>query len=116
MATQAASNHSAARLRVEVDSDSAEKSVSANRRKQKSGPDPKGRFTTLNGPYASAMPMPTARVEDACRALSAFLGALLETAEQLTPVQRWCRILSQALVKYLHGRQLNPPDLLPAPA
>ena len=57
-----------------------------------------------------------ARVEDACRALSAFLGALMETAEQLTPVQRWCRILSQALVKYLHGRQLNPPDLLPAPA
>jgi hypothetical protein len=57
-----------------------------------------------------------ARVEDTCRTLSAFLGALMETAEQLTPVQRWCRILSQALVKYLHGRQLNPPDLLPAPA
>jgi hypothetical protein len=56
-----------------------------------------------------------AHVEDACRALSAFLSALMETAEQLTPVQRWCRILSQALVKYLHGRQLNPPDLLPAP-
>jgi len=54
-------------------------------------------------------------VEDACRALSAFLGALMETAEQLTPVQRWCRVLSPALVKYLHGRQLNPPDLLPAP-
>lgn len=54
-------------------------------------------------------------VEDACRALSAFLHALMQTAEQLTPIQRWCRVLSRALVKYLHGRQLNPPDLLPAP-
>ena len=54
-------------------------------------------------------------VEDACRTLSAFLAALMETAEQLTPVQRWCRVLSRALVKYLQGRQLNPPDLLPAP-
>jgi hypothetical protein len=54
-------------------------------------------------------------VEDACRALSAFLSDLMKTAEQLTPIQRWCRILSQALVKYLLGRQLNPPDLLPAP-
>ena len=57
-----------------------------------------------------------ARVEDACRTLSAFLGALMETAEQLTPVQRWCRVLSRALVKYLNGRQLRPPALLPAPS
>ena len=56
-----------------------------------------------------------ARVEETCRALSAFLSALMETAEQLTPVQRWYRVLSQALVKYLRGRQLHPPDLLPAP-
>jgi hypothetical protein len=35
--------------------------------------------------------------------------------KQLTPLQRWCRVLSQALVKYLHGRQLQPPALLPFP-
>jgi hypothetical protein len=29
----------------------------------------------------------------------------LPTAEQSTAAERWCRILSQALVKYLHGRQ-----------
>jgi hypothetical protein len=56
-----------------------------------------------------------AQVEDACRALAEFLSALMRTAEQLTPIQRWCRVLSRALVKYLHGRQLHPPDLLPAP-
>ncbi len=56
------------------------------------------------------------RVESACRTIAAFFKSLSATAEQLTPVQRWCRVLSQALVKYLHGRQLQPPDLLPAPA
>jgi hypothetical protein len=56
-----------------------------------------------------------AQVEDACRALAAFLSGLMRTAEQLTPMQRWCRVLSQALVKYLRGRPLHPPDLLPAP-
>jgi hypothetical protein len=38
-----------------------------------------------------------------------FFARLRETAEQLTPLDRWYRILSQALVKYLHGRQLDPP-------
>ena len=55
------------------------------------------------------------RVESACRAIAAFFKSLSATAEQLTPLQRWCRVLSQALVKYLHGRQLQPPALLPAP-
>jgi hypothetical protein len=54
-------------------------------------------------------------VEAACRAIAAFFKTLSATAEQLTPSQRWCRVLSQALVKYLHGRQLHPPELLPAP-
>ena len=53
-------------------------------------------------------------VQSACRAIAAFFKTLTQTAEQLTAPQRWCRVLSQALVKYLHGRQLQPPDLLPA--
>jgi hypothetical protein len=55
-------------------------------------------------------------VERACRNLAAFLHGLRLTAEQLTPTQRWYRILSRALRKYLHGRELQPPDPLPAPA
>jgi len=39
-----------------------------------------------------------------------------KTAEQLTPLDRWYRILSQALVKYLHGRQLEPPRQIQADA
>ena len=55
-------------------------------------------------------------VETACRTIAAFFKSLTATAEQLTPVERWCRMLSKALEKYLHGRQLKPPALLPAPA
>ena len=55
-------------------------------------------------------------VERACRNLAAFLRGLRLTAEQLTPTQRWYRILSRALKKYLRGRELQPPDPLPAPA
>jgi hypothetical protein len=47
--------------------------------------------------------------------LAAFLHGLRLTAEQLTPTQRWYRILSRAMRKYLHGRQLQPPEPLPAP-
>ncbi|MFY9975511.1 MAG: hypothetical protein WAK53_14725, partial [Chromatiaceae bacterium] len=54
-------------------------------------------------------------VERACRNLAAFLHGLRLTAEQLTPTQRWYRILSRALQKSLHGRELQPPDPLPAP-
>jgi len=33
-----------------------------------------------------------------------------------TAIERWCRILSRALIKYLKGRVLEPPGhLLPAP-
>jgi hypothetical protein len=40
---------------------------------------------------------------------------LRETAEQLDPVQRWYRILSEALKRYLKGRRLDLPHRL-APA
>jgi len=55
------------------------------------------------------------KVEQRYRAIAAFFKELWATAEQLTAIQRWCRILSLALVKYLKGRQLHPPDLLPIP-
>ena len=47
--------------------------------------------------------------------IAGFLARLRETAEQLDPVQRWYRILSEALKRYLKGRRLDPPHRL-APA
>jgi hypothetical protein len=44
-----------------------------------------------------------------------FLDGLKRTAEQLTLQQKWYRILSHALRKWLKGRQLSPPPRL-APA
>ena len=46
---------------------------------------------------------------------AAFLDGLQRTAEQLTVQQKWYRILSHALRKWLNGRQLAPPPPL-APA
>ena len=44
-----------------------------------------------------------------------FFSSLRPIAEQLSDLQRWYRILSRALVKYLKGRQLGPPPI-PLPA
>jgi hypothetical protein len=66
---------------------------------------------TISHPHAEA-----AWVERACREIAAFFKTLRQTAERLTPLQRWCRVLSRALVKYLNGRQLHPLLGLPAPA
>jgi hypothetical protein len=46
--------------------------------------------------------------------IGAFLEMLRSNAEQLSPTQRWHRILSEALVKYLKGRKLDPPRMLHA--
>ena len=47
--------------------------------------------------------------------IAAFFATLRQTAEQLSAPERWRRILSRAMVKYLKGRQLGPPpDALPA--
>ena len=46
------------------------------------------------------------------RRIASFLARLRQTAEQLDPVQRWYRILSEALKRYLKGRQLDPPQRL----
>lgn len=44
--------------------------------------------------------------------ISSFMKWVCRTAEQLTSIERWCLILSRALVKYLKGRVLKPPDLV----
>ena len=62
-------------------------------------------------PHAEA-----AWVESAGREIAAFFKTLRQTAEPLTPVQRWCRVLSRAWMKYLNGRRRRPPALLPAPS
>jgi hypothetical protein len=66
---------------------------------------------TISHPHAEA-----GWVEATCRDIAAFFGTLRRTAEQLSPLQRWYRMLSRALVKYLNGRQLQPPAALPASA
>jgi hypothetical protein len=44
--------------------------------------------------------------------IAGFLAKLRQTAEQLNPVQRCYRILTEALKRQLKGRQLNPPPHL----
>jgi Transposase DDE domain group 1 len=41
--------------------------------------------------------------------IAGFLAGLRENAEQLDPLGKWYRILSEALRHFLHGRQLQPP-------
>lgn len=48
--------------------------------------------------------------------ISTFFKTLKDLAEQLTSEERWYRILSKAVEKYLNGRQLQPPIVLPTPA
>jgi len=60
-----------------------------------------------------------AKADAACRALrsiTAFFKTLMTSAEQLPSIERWYRILSRAMVKYLKGRQLKPPNRLGAMA
>jgi hypothetical protein len=50
-----------------------------------------------------------AKVRRAYRRIAAFFDTLRSTAEQLTPLHRLHRILSEAMKKFLRGRQLHPP-------
>ena len=52
----------------------------------------------------------------ALEGVAAFLRGLIETAEQLTPDQKWARILAHALRAWLKGRQLRAPPRLQAMA
>jgi len=55
--------------------------------------------------------------ETAFRRIASFFATLRETAEQLTPIERWHRILSEALKSFLNGKILHPPQrLLPSAA
>jgi hypothetical protein len=65
---------------------------------------------TITHPHAEA-----GWVESACRDIAALFKTLRQTAEQLTPLQRWYRVLSRALTKYLRGRELCPPPVQLAP-
>jgi hypothetical protein len=47
--------------------------------------------------------------------IAQFLQELIQSAEQLTAEQRWCRILSHAVRGFLGGRQLSLPAHLMAP-
>jgi hypothetical protein len=48
--------------------------------------------------------------------IAEFLRGLTTSAEQLTPIERWYRILTHALRHFLKGRVLRPPPRLSAPA
>ena len=48
--------------------------------------------------------------------ITSFFGELKSCAEQLTSEQRWLRILSKAVEKYLGGRSLFEPTFLAAPS
>jgi hypothetical protein len=48
--------------------------------------------------------------------IAGFFAHLRKTAEQLTALERWYRILSEALKKFLRGRKPVPPLQLPAGA
>ena len=53
---------------------------------------------------------------DVLARIAGFLHGLTTSAEQLTPIDRWYRILTHALRHFLQGRVLRPPPRLSAPA
>ena len=65
-------------------------------------------ITSTHGDHAQA--------RRAYRRIAAFFDTLRSTAEQLTPLQRLYRILSEAMKKFLRGRQLRPPPPILTPA
>ena len=70
------------------------------------------RQTTITVASSHARAIPAAK---ALRAVAIFLRELAKTAEQLTGLQRWRRILARAFQVFLQGRQLrSPPRLAPS--
>jgi len=55
----------------------------------------------------------TKKVQMLLNRIATFFTELKSIAEQLTVEQRWYRILSKAVEKYLAGRQLKPPIYMP---
>jgi len=72
-----------------------------------------GRQTTLRIASTHCRSTWTQRV---LTAVANFLRSLNNTAEQLTPDDRWSRILAHAARAWLKGRQLRAPPRLMAPA
>ena len=54
----------------------------------------------------------TSYVRAAYERVCSFFDELKAIAPQLTPLQCWYRILSEAMKKYLQGALLKPPDLI----
>jgi hypothetical protein len=54
----------------------------------------------------------TTKVKKLLNRIASFFNQLKNHAEQLSSEQRWYRILSKALEKYLNGRLLQPPSCL----
>jgi hypothetical protein len=52
------------------------------------------------------------RAQKALTRIARFFSQLRKTAEQLSPIERWYRILSEAFKKFLRGRKLIPPRRL----
>ena len=70
------------------------------------------RQTTITVASSHAKSVPAAK---ALRAVALFLRDLTKTAEQLTSLQRWRKILAKAFQVFLQGRQLRlPPRLAPS--
>ena len=55
------------------------------------------------------------QVRKAYERITLFFNKLKAIAPQLTPIQCWYRILSEAMKKYLGDRLLHPPDLITNP-
>ena len=53
------------------------------------------------------------RARTVLRRIAGFFANLRQTAEQLTPLERWYLILNEALKKFLRGRILLPPRQFP---
>lgn len=51
-------------------------------------------------------------IQEAFATVTRFLRGLTRNAPQLSPPERWCRILARALMPYLHGRVPKPPPAL----
>lgn len=64
---------------------------------------------------SSDAPVPAKKVALRGR-ITALFGEFRATAEPFTTLERRCRTSNTILVKYLLGRQLQPPDRLPIPA
>ena len=52
------------------------------------------------------------KTAQAYQRMTGFFSELKRIAQQLTPLECWCRILAEAMKKYLKGDVLKPPDPL----